>query len=263
MAIVLSLPDEAVASGVTWQDNVLTIPAKAVVKQPFTYSANGDSPFTIDVGAGARVTLLETLTTDKSANLGTTLILREESSVKLISVATQNNINIQRTVTLAGRSSSYEEHDVFYCTGQQGFSVSSNVINGAPQTKATAMMHGVLDHAAKSSCTGTMRINKGAQGAQSQLAQHVLLLSKDAKAENFPYLEIEENDVTAGHAATVRPLDEEQLFYLRSRGLPDSEARRILLMAFLTPFLGTMDKTLQERVVQLIEKKWSEYALVS
>lgn len=262
MAVVLTLSDEAVAAGVTWADERLVVPAKIVLKQPLLYAANGDSPFTVEIGAEASLTLLEMLS-DKSVNLGTTLTLKDKSAVKLISVATKNNINIQRSVMLVGEGSAYEEHNVFYGTGQQGFGIASTVTNDAPRTKAAVLMHGVLDHNARSSCTATMRIAKGAQGAESRLAQHVLLLSKDAKAENFPYLEIEENDVSAGHAATVRPLDEEQLFYLRSRGIPENEARRILLMAFLTPFLSALDKQVQERVIQLIEKKWSDYALAA
>jgi len=255
MAVILSLPDEAAAAGVTFENNTLTVPAGVFVA-PVPYSATGDTPFNVHVGEGAQLTLVEMLASDKSANLGMMLRLAAKSSVKLISVATQSNINIQRTAVLEGEASSYTEQDIFYGTGQQGFGIATSVVNDAPKTRAHVLMHGVLDHSSKASCTGTMRINKGAKGADSRLAQHVLLLSRDAKAENFPYLEIEESDVTAGHAATVRPLDEEQLFYLRSRGLGEQEARRTLLMAFLTPFISVLDKQTQERIIALIKKKW-------
>jgi Fe-S cluster assembly scaffold protein SufB len=255
MAVVLSLTDEARAAGVLWDNRTLRVPKNTRLTEPLTYTATGDTPFTVELDANARLTLIETLTKDKSVNLSTTLTLGEKAQLQLISVGTESNINVQRSVKLAGADSAYREHDVFVGTGQQGFSIATTVENAAPRTSAEVQMHGVLDNAATASCTGRMTIPKGAVKARSRLAQHVLLLSPNAKAETFPYLEIEENDVQAGHAATVRPLDADSLFYLRSRGLPDGEARALLIKGFLAPFLAALTPEAQTLILSHINQK--------
>ena len=247
------ITDEASKAGVTWENNKLIVPNGTVLTQPLTFNSTGDQNVSIEIGENAELTIIEMLTSDNSVNLSESIKLSKESKVHLISVATDNNVNVKRKVILVGEKAEYKEHNVFYGIGLQAFDINTEVINAAPKTKATVLMHGVLDGAAVSKCIGNMKIPKGSFKAESRLSQHVLLLSNDAKADNFPYLEIEENDVKASHAATVRPVDSESLFYLRSRGLSEEEARKSLVLAFLTPFLSS----LPESILENIEKKWS------
>ena len=250
------ITDEASKVGVTWKENKLIVPAGTILTQPLIFNSTGDQNVSIEIGENAELTIIEMLTSDHSINLSESIKLNKQSKVHVISVATDNNVNVRRKVNLVGEKSEYLEHNVFYGTGLQAFDINTEVINSAPKTKATVLMHGVLDGSAVAKCTGNMKIPKGSFKTESRLSQHVLLLSNDAKADNFPYLEIEENDVTASHAATVRPIDSESLFYLRSRGLSEEEARKSLVLAFLTPFLSS----LPESVLANIEKKWSNVA---
>lgn len=92
----------------------------------------------------------------------------------------------------------------------------------------------VLQDNASCHFKGLIKIGKQAHGAKAFLAVKTLLLSDNAKIETIPSLEIEANDVSAGHAATVGRPEEEQIFYLTSRGLTKTQAENLLTEGFLS-----------------------------
>ena len=103
---------------------------------------------------------------------------------------------------------------------------------------------------------GLVSIKKGAKNTDTFFREDALLLSDTAKAEAIPSLEIDENEVKAGHASTVGPVDEEQLFYLTSRGITRKEAESLVVRGFLFPVSEKLsdkekldlEKTLQKRL---------------
>ena len=82
-----------------------------------------------------------------------------------------------------------------------------------------------------------IRVEAGAQQTASYLSAHGLLLSKEARGEFIPGLEIAANEVSASHGATSGQVDDEQLFYLMVRGIPREEAERIIVQGFFEPVL--------------------------
>lgn len=84
--------------------------------------------------------------------------------------------------------------------------------------------------------TGLMRVEKGAKGTNADLHAESLILSKHAKASLVPGLEIEENEVSAGHGAVVKNIDPDQIYYLRSRGIDLEGANRLLIEGFVNSF---------------------------
>ena len=147
-----------------------------------------------------------------------------------VSVLTKDT-NATRTIRLEGKGSVYREFTVF--VGDKSFDVTSNVVNNAEESTACVAVRGVLTGNGKANVVGNMKIVRGACKSDSRLSQHVLLASVDARANTLPNLEIDENDVSAGHASTVRPLNAEHVFYLTSRGLSEKEARQLLIRSFL------------------------------
>src|SRR5690606_20038631 len=96
---------------------------------------------------------------------------------------------------------------------------------------------------------GGITIQAGADGTEAELSSKNLLLSDQAEIDTQPVLVIHADEVKAAHGATVGRLDETALFYLRSRGLPAAEARRLLVQAFLREPLAMLgDETLAERL---------------
>ena len=91
----------------------------------------------------------------------------------------------------------------------------------------------VLDGKARAVFQGTIRVRRGAQQSDGHQLHRALLLSEQAEIDAKPALEIYADDVKCSHGATVGELDDDALFYLRARGIPADEARRLLIRAFL------------------------------
>lgn len=107
------------------------------------------------------------------------------------------------------------------------------IIHSAPNTQARTILKVVVDDAAYASLNGTIIVTKGAQKTNSFLEERILLLSDNARADAVPNLEIEADDVKCSHAAAIGKIDEAQLFYLKSRGIPESQAKTLIAQGFL------------------------------
>lgn len=103
----------------------------------------------------------------------------------------------------------------------------------APDTTSNLLYKGVVAGKARSVYTGLIRVRPGARGTNAYQTNRNLKLSDDAWAESVPNLEIENNDVKCSHASTVSPVDDDQRFYLESRGVPTGEAERLIVAGFL------------------------------
>lgn len=103
----------------------------------------------------------------------------------------------------------------------------------APDTTSNLLYKGVVGGKARSIYTGLIRVRPGARGTNAYQTNRNLKLSDDAWAESVPNLEIENNDVKCSHASTVSPVDDDQRFYLESRGVPTGEAERLIVAGFL------------------------------
>lgn len=117
---------------------------------------------------------------------------------------------------------------------EKKLNININVVHAAPDTKSEIILKGVLKNKSKIDFKGLVKINKGAKGANTWLAVHLLILSDQAKGRAIPSLEILENDVKAGHAATVGKVPEMEMFYLQSRGLTKQKAKKLIVQGFLS-----------------------------
>ena len=110
----------------------------------------------------------------------------------------------------------------------------------APDTTSNLLYKGVVDDHARSVYTGLIRVRPEARGTTAFQTNRNLKLSDDAWAESVPNLEIENNDVRCSHASTVSPIDEDQRFYLESRGVPTDIAERLVVAGFLDEVLAAV-----------------------
>ena len=102
--------------------------------------------------------------------------------------------------------------------------------------------------------TGLIRIAKSAQQTTAYQSNHNLLLSRTARAETIPMLEILADDVQCKHGASIGPIDDEQTFYLMSRGISREAAQRLLVMGFIEPIMQEIPfEPLRERLRREIE----------
>lgn len=138
---------------------------------------------------------------------------------------------------LKGNGSTAELVGVFFTDHDQHFSINTLSDHGALSTNAETLVKGVLTDTSRVEFEGMIRVQPKAQQTASFLSAHGLLLSKKARVELIPGLEIAANEVSASHGATSGQIDEEQLFYLMVRGIPREEAERIIVQGFFEPVL--------------------------
>jgi Fe-S cluster assembly protein SufB len=89
----------------------------------------------------------------------------------------------------------------------------------------------------RTSYRGLLKVHKGAEAAKSNVVCDALLLDPKSRSDTYPYIEIDEDNVTIGHEASVSKVGEEQLFYLMSRGLSAEEATTMVVSGFIEPLV--------------------------
>ena len=108
----------------------------------------------------------------------------------------------------------------------------------APRTESELLFKGAVADTARSVYTGMIRIRRGARGANAFQTNHNLVLSEGAHADSVPNLDIDENDVRCSHASTVGPIDEDQRYYLETRGIEPAVAERLVVLGFFSDLAG-------------------------
>ena len=134
--------------------------------------------------------------------------------------------------TLKGVGSRADLLGVLCGRGNQHFDFNTLQDHFAPHTTSDLLYKSALKDHAKAVYTGLIRIRKQAQKSDAYQANRNLLLSQGAKADSIPKLEIEADDVRCTHGVAVGPVDEDQLFYLSSRGIPQEEAEQLIVEGF-------------------------------
>lgn len=146
---------------------------------------------------------------------------------------------------------------IAFGTGTQHFDLTSYAQHISPYTKSDVVMRGVFKDKARAVFYGLADIEKDAHDSDSFLSEHAMLLNPGARANAIPSLQIKNANVRAGHAATVGQIDEEQIFYLMTRGLSESEARKIIVEGFLLPAFDEIKiDFVRQRIQEMIHQKW-------
>ncbi|NDH96314.1 MAG: SufD family Fe-S cluster assembly protein [Actinobacteria bacterium] len=139
---------------------------------------------------------------------------------------------------LVGRGAHGDLAAVYFGESEQTLDFRTYQDHVAPDTTSNLLYKGVVAGKSRSVYTGLIRVRPDARGTNAFQTNRNLKLSDDAWAESVPNLEIENNDVKCSHASTVSPVDEDQRFYLESRGVPTAEAERLIVAGFLGEVLA-------------------------
>ncbi len=224
----------------------------------------------IDVGDGARISIIETycgLDGPTITNASTTIRLgrdadvvhsriqtespsamhvgdtriRQAANARLRSTTVTAGADIARhaiTVDLAGPGAEADLAGVDVTTGRQRHDTVVTVDHAVPRCSSTQHFRAIVDDHARSSFSGEIIVRPGAAATDAHQSSRNLVLSRDAEADTRPWLQILADDVRCTHGATVGRLDDEALFYLRSRGIPLATARAMLIDAFVHDVTG-------------------------
>ncbi|MDB8555032.1 Fe-S cluster assembly protein SufD [Turicibacter sanguinis] len=171
----------------------------------------------------------------------------------LVSLGALNDGNTvsENLVSLVGQGAHAEVKTVAIAEGSQKQNITVNIEHLAPFTEGHIVNHGISKDDAQLTFNGIGKIHKGMNGSNAQQESRAMILSETARADANPILLIDEYDVKAGHAAGVGKIDEEQLYYLMSRGLTRRAAEVLIIYGFLMPFI---DEICNESIKAEFEK---------
>jgi Fe-S cluster assembly protein SufD len=216
----------------------------------------------IALGDGASVEHIKLLQeSERAFHVGTTQVHQGRDS-NLASIAITMGAALARNdlnVVLAGQGAACTLHGLYLTSGIQHVDNHTAIEHAAPHGTSRQVYKGILDGASRAVFNGKVFVQKDAQHTDAQQTNRNLLLSGEATIDTKPQLEILADDVKCTHGAAIGQLDEEALFYLRSRAMSEQTARSLLTYAFASevveritaePLRVQLDEQLRSRLLQ-------------
>ncbi|MEB3102415.1 Fe-S cluster assembly protein SufD [Ferviditalea candida] len=160
------------------------------------------------------------------------------------------------TSVLKGNGSRSNAKVICVGTGSQKLNVTTKAVHFGKNSDSDMITRAVMREEATAIINGITKIEKGATYANGQQTEKILMLSPQARGDANPMLLIDEDEVKAGHAASVGKVDPEQVYYMMSRGIDREQATRLIIYGFLAPIVSEIPiGKLEEQLKQLVERK--------
>lgn len=154
---------------------------------------------------------------------------------------------------LMGDGAHGEILSVAFASDGQHQDAGGKVIHMAPNTSSKVISKSISRGTGRSSYRGLLKVIKGATNSRSSVVCDALLLNPKSRSDTYPYIEIDEEDVSIGHEASVSKVGEEQLFYLMSRGLSEEEATTMVVSGFIEPLVKELPMEYAVEMNRLIQ----------
>ena len=213
------------------------------------------------VGDGAQVTVISVQDWDReSVHLGQheALVGRDASYRHIVVTLGGDLVRLNSNVRYGGTGAEADLLGLYFADAGQHLEHRQFVDHNAPHTKSNVAYKGALQgQDARTVWVGDVLIRKVAEQIETYEINRNLVLTDGAQADSVPNLEIETGEiVSAGHASATGRFDDEQLFYLQSRGIPEDEARRLVVRGFFADLLSRIHiDAMRERLSKAIEKR--------
>jgi Fe-S cluster assembly scaffold protein SufB len=161
---------------------------------------------------------------------------------------------------LEGRGGTVNQVEIGFGDARQLFDLTSYTRHRGEDTTSDLLSKGVFTGTSRGYIKGLIEIARSARGTDTFLGEFSMLLAKSARSVTIPSLEIDQPDVRrAMHSSSVGPIDENQVFYLMSRGLSREDARKVIVLGFLEPVVARIPlPEAQDRLRRLLERKWPD-----
>lgn len=160
--------------------------------------------------------------------------------------------DIPVSVDLTGPGASAKLSGIYLSSGTDEVSFDITVRHLVGDCVSRQLFNGVAAGSAKCSFFGKIIVAQDAQRTEAYQENHNIVLSDEASANTKPQLEIYADDVKCSHGATVGKLNEDEQFYMRSRGIPEEEAKALQMISFVAPVLSGLDEGLTDKVEKAI-----------
>ncbi|PZO96392.1 MAG: Fe-S cluster assembly protein SufD [Streptococcus pyogenes] len=173
-----------------------------------------------------------------------------------LAVLNEGNVIADFDSDLLGHGSHADLKVVAASSGRQVQGIDTRVTNYGKNSVGHILQHGVILERATLTFNGIGHIIKGAKGADAQQESRVLMLSDKARSDANPILLIDENEVTAGHAASIGQVDPEDMYYLMSRGLDQETAEKLVIRGFLGTVITEIPvRAVREQIIEVLDQK--------
>jgi len=156
-------------------------------------------------------------------------------------------------VVLAGPKAHGEVLSVAYAGPGQHQDAGAKMTHAAPETTSVIDSKSISKDGGRTTYRGLVRVEEGATGVKSHVRCDALILDDESRSDTYPYMEVEEKDARIGHEATVSKVGDDQLFYLRSRGLTEQQATAMIVNGFIEPITKTLPMEYAVELSRLIE----------
>ena len=163
-------------------------------------------------------------------------LVNQNSNINWVDFALGGKLTKSEIITrLEKEGANTNVYSLFFTNNNQQFDFDSSIYHNSKHTKSDMVVRGVLDGRSKVIYNGLVKIGEKASNSNGYQKQDALLLSSNAEIDPIPNLEINNNDVKCSHGTTVSRLDKEKLFYLKSRGLSEEKAVKLMIKGFFDP----------------------------
>ena len=156
-------------------------------------------------------------------------------------------------VYMLGKGARGEILSIAFAGKGQHQDAGAKVVHGAPYTSSRIISKSISKNGGRASYRGLVKVAAGAKGSRSKVVCDALILDGLSRSDTYPHIEIDESDVKIGHEASVTKIGDEQLFYLKSRGLSEAEASTLIISGFIEPLVKELPMEYAVEMNKLIQ----------
>ncbi len=182
---------------------------------------------------------------------------RESVVQRRVANLSSGTSSIKVDCNLIGQGADFSDTEINFGTKLASAENKITINHASDHTTSLVKIRSVLTDASKGLVHANVKVEKDTAEVNTSVSAHALLLDKNASAQAIPALEIESADVQAGHSASVSTIDEEQLFYLSTRGVSLIEAKKLIVKGFLAELIE------DKKISELIEEQWEKNLMLN
>jgi Fe-S cluster assembly protein SufB len=190
----------------------------------------------VEKGARCRYTTIQNWSNNVYNLVTKRAVAHEEATMEWVDGNLGSKLTMKYpAIWLMGKGAHGEVLSIAFAGKGQHQDAGGKAVHVAPKTSSVITSKSISKNGGRAGYRGLLEIAKGAHGARSKVVCDALILDEESRSDTYPYIRIDENDISAEHEATVSKIGEEQLFYLMSRGLSESEASAMVVSGFVEP----------------------------
>jgi len=222
------------------------------------YSSNSLHSAVVEIivkkGARCRYTTIQNWSTDVYNLVTKRAVAYEGATMEWIDGNLGSKVTMKYpAVYMMGPKAHGEILSIAFAGHGQHQDAGGKVVHGAPYTSSKIVSKSISKDGGRASYRGLLKVGKGAHHSKSNVVCDALLLDEASRSDTYPYIEIEEEQVSVGHEASVSKIGEEQLFYLMSRGIGEDEAAAMIVGGFIEPLVKELPMEYAVEMNRLIQ----------